>query len=463
MKSKKNSNRRDFQGYALISIMVIGAFAVMFLMALSSTLLTISRAQSVEKQKALLLNALDSGLDYALQKINTDPYAFNDGQVYSLSSENFPGEELLGDDLKTKLQFSVKTINSSDWSTINSFAALNSSMEVSTGNILKTSIRTSSWKVLEMTASKGVFSKSVRAILEPHLFPASNFNGSSSDSVVNTTKKSIFTAPVFADGNIEFRESSTSLDGTMQTNSDFSVVSDKTLALEENSTLKGKNFIPSNSSANATITGGEAQLSGTHDGVNIQNPVPISSSTENVMPSPLNYSGKQLPTDGSSLSGQYSYSGDSPLSMSLNVSPDSTAQIFIDPSSSVDLNTSSIVYTGTTSSLNLQIYYGGANELKITLADGKPLNATVYAPNAVVTLSGQGNSASFDGALVGKKVVFDNIANIKLNSDVSDIASSAALSNGFIYREISEGPLKGAKFFQYEPVTWQETSTKLVP
>ena len=51
------------KGYALVSIIVIGLFAILFMLALAGMLLSLARSEAVTKQKSNLLDAAEIGLD----------------------------------------------------------------------------------------------------------------------------------------------------------------------------------------------------------------------------------------------------------------------------------------------------------------------------------------------------------------------------------------------------------------
>lgn len=477
MKYRLRQRVHSKNGYALISTMIIGAFAVMFLMALASTLLSITRAQSVEKQKSLLLNALDSGLDYALQKINTEPYSFNAGQVYQLPSEYFPGEESVEDNLKTKLYFTVKPIPEGEWLNINSFSALYAMPPTpKIGNVENISMMTDDWKIVEMTAYKGIFSKSVRAVLKPTYDYSDSFNEPNMNESASLTRKSIFQKPLFADGTVSVAGNlPINVNGSIQTNSLVSLKPDTNIVLNSPSSMKSNGIVldSTNSAATATINNlGSIQFSDTvNPNISITPIAPskVAYNPESLMAVQQNGTGTVLestPSEAEPLSGIFQYNSAQPMNRSLNVSSDVPAQIYVGDSSTVNLDSSSITFDGTANSMNLQVYYGGTNDVTVNISNGIPFHGTIYAPNAKINVVGEdsdSNVSTFNGALVGNSISLSNVTTLNLNPAVSDTNSSAAYSSGLIYRVISSGLLKGKRFFQHQSVSWQELNTQLVP
>lgn len=188
--------RRDRKkGYALVSIIVIGVFAVMLLLALATTLISVMQSESVAKQKSGLLSAAETGLDYVLKDIKR---AIDAGETtYDLTDDNpsvlvsVPSNWI--DDSKITVNARVRKLDSFDRAQEKSFGLLWSPQldpveSVGTdfsdpvrGTINSTQNASIHKKIIEVTASKGVFSTSIRVVTEPVLNesapPSANFPG----------------------------------------------------------------------------------------------------------------------------------------------------------------------------------------------------------------------------------------------------------------------------------------------
>ncbi|MBZ0189652.1 MAG: hypothetical protein K8F91_25620, partial [Candidatus Obscuribacterales bacterium] len=66
----KPRTRRENNGYALIAVLSIGAFASIFLLSLVAMTDSLIRSDSMQKQKAVLLDAAETGLDFAINDLN---------------------------------------------------------------------------------------------------------------------------------------------------------------------------------------------------------------------------------------------------------------------------------------------------------------------------------------------------------------------------------------------------------
>ncbi|MBL8083737.1 MAG: hypothetical protein JNN26_14045 [Candidatus Obscuribacter sp.] len=158
---------------------------------------------------------------------------------------------------------------------------------------------------------------------------------------------------------------------------------------------------------------------------------------------------------------------------SINVSdtllqPDSSTpnRIFIDDSSinsgstrnAVSIDTS--IFRHEADPTSLQIWYDGSRDVEIRIPTNKSFAATVFAPNAKVTIKGKAlNQAGgeFIGAVTGREVVILNGVNLKLLSDpaFTDNAAGPAKNSGLSYSKGSS-PSDPPPPTGYRIVTWQE-------
>lgn len=190
MRARRTS--RKTEGYALVSIIVIGLFAIMLLLALGSMLVSIAQSEAVSKHKAGLLNAAETGLEYVLYDIkransaNEPTYDFGDDSPPV--TVNVPTSWLDDDQMTVKAR--VWKVGNEDLQKVEAFSLLWSpQLDPSQGDTSsfsepvrsKLGLAESEFfhtKVVEVTASRGVFSKSIRAIALPEsstLNPASSF------------------------------------------------------------------------------------------------------------------------------------------------------------------------------------------------------------------------------------------------------------------------------------------------
>lgn len=176
MRARRTS--RKTEGYALVSIIVIGLFAIMLLLALGSMLVSIAQSEAVSKHKAGLLNAAETGLEYVLYDIkransaNEPTYDFGDDSPPV--TVNVPTSWLDDDQMTVKAR--VWKVGNEDLQKVEAFSLLWSpQLDPSQGDTSsfsepvrsKLGLAESEFfhtKVVEVTASRGVFSKSIRAI-----------------------------------------------------------------------------------------------------------------------------------------------------------------------------------------------------------------------------------------------------------------------------------------------------------
>lgn len=201
--------KRSKSGYALVSIIVIGVFAVMFMLALAGMILSIVQSEAVSKQKSGLLDAAEVGLEYALKDLN-DAYLAGDPSLsqFDVTEGNpevtlsVPSTYILENGVSVKVK--VRKLSNAVRPTANSFALLYApqlepldgfSPSSTYASPTKSVIGSDYFRIVEATASKGIFSTSVRTVLSPELPQALSSHG----SVPNDQLTSIFpNAGIFA-------------------------------------------------------------------------------------------------------------------------------------------------------------------------------------------------------------------------------------------------------------------------
>lgn len=461
---KRHHERRDEKGYALLSIIVLSSFAMIFLLALSTVFISISRAEAVQNQKNLLIQAMDSGLDYSLQFLNNHPNSISaTPQEFDLPAENLPA---LSPPLTVRVRLSqLKNYGGSvDWNVVKDFSALNTLVETippSAAHVYSLENRKNSWVLCEMTASRGVFSKSARAILEPQLIPPAGIDFAGAGVTAPNTP--LFPQAVFANSllnisrSTEFKALESTSNPVLQTNQSTTIDAGITIRADivSNSVMGNEDNLPS---VLGQITSSEIpQFVNTS-----QAPITGVTSLETLAPSPTASVGNQIEFPPSAnvdlLSSSYSTSSlnlDGNNTVNLPLTPNSPTKIFVDSNSSNLVIDTKSLNNFSSNPGDFQVFYNGTSNLEIRITD-KSFSGLIYAPKANVTISG----GDFNGAVVGDVV---NINNNKMNlqTNVSSTTGSAGSKNidyGLVFGK--NGP--DVSYFGYQPVTWQEVSNKLV-
>lgn len=461
------------KGYALLSIMVIGLFAMTFLMSLAGILTSVARSEGVQRQKNILTNAADGAVDYIVNEMNTNASAFSGGGPFDLPILYLP-------DALTTVKFNLRTLTPAEWTQVKDISGVYSSQLVPSGAaapLPESLIKKDYWKVAEITAKRGVFEKNVRVIIQPQLILPPGMQGSGSGS---SSSSSLFTQPLFANGQFEINSPSTISKITSDTTGpDVTIQSNSSAKLASGSTINGNLTItnsgsPSSDVVTITAPGSPTNVSGTttangtiDDGLTttaVENqsapqgtlaPVPTSDASSSALPdnspdgssSPIDLSSGSFVT--SSLSGT---AGDRGYNSTDTTNP---TKIYIEGPSqdatAVDINSNLLPSVG--DSTNLQIYYAGTKNVNLHLTSD--FSGLIYAPNATVTIDG---ANIFNGALVGKVV---NIANPTVNLKTSISNSGTSGYSGVQYLMSTDGT--GVIFQGFQPITWQEVSERLVP
>lgn len=468
MRNLRKRIRATSKGYALISIIVISSFAMIFLMGLAAVFLSISRAEAVQNQKSLLVQAMDTGLDYAILNLNNHPVTTLP-QEFDLPVENLP---TLNPPITVRIRLTqLKSYAGGlDWNSVKEFSALNTMLETApSANFYSLEKRSESWVLCELTASRGVFSRSARSILEPQTLPIQGMDYAG----VGTTPPDapLFPSALFANSTLNISPTTptsfelgaldSALNPVLKTNNSTTLGPNTTVSADIES-----NNVTGDASSPATVIG---QITSQAPPQNVNTPTPpaIGTSQTTLAPSPTMSVGNQMEFPASSTvnlsSASYSTSTlnlDGTNTVNLPSSPSSPTKIFVDPNSgsNVNINSNSLSYGAGSTPLDFQVFYNGSRDLTVTVSPSRPFNGLLYAPNANVKIIGDGN---FNGAVVGNVV---DIQNSKVNLQTSVSTTSGTIGT----RNLNYGLLFGKSgsdmnIYGYQPVTWQEVSNKLVP
>ena len=179
MARMKHSVRTN-SGYALVSVMVLGVFAVIFMLAVAGMIISIMQSETVAKQKSNLLDAAEVGLDYALDNINQSIETGELSQFEILPNNmsltvplpsDYLDDSRISVNMRLKKLSSEDALNHLDWGLL----AVPQMEPVEANPRFANPIRggvgnptnDSAIRVLEVTATANKFSQSVRAVLTP--------------------------------------------------------------------------------------------------------------------------------------------------------------------------------------------------------------------------------------------------------------------------------------------------------
>lgn len=527
---KKQSRKKN--GYALITIIGIGAAAMLFLMAVADILVSILRSEAAEYQKSVLVNAIDSGFEYTVSQLNSslstgvpatiDVPAGETQIVFSLPTEYLADAD--------SVRIKVRKLTSSEWGVMSAYTMIyrpdmnpfKTAATATYNDPITTSYSQDYLRVVEITAKKGVFSKSARSIIFPTNVGSlpNDAQGNPAPIPVGSVPQPLFEEPLLAKGNLNLRANNGALDIQSNGTSPINVQSNQAATIYPNTNLNG-NLVVNNVQSGAPSTP-VVSLEGDPSSSNVQGRVVANSNVDTDFsatsgPTPLSGDNVQATLEGSprpagsdsfnspisssantsTSEGVYvpSDSSASPLtSLSvLNSSTSTNTQSFhtnylttddpSNPGSQVDpvvLDTNSpvskIYVDGNSADANavkidgtvlvnngdprnLQIYYDGTKPVEITVSSNKTFSATVYAPYSNVSISGTGN---FKGALVGKNVDINLNGKMNLLDNLRDFSNSTNgnlnRSSGMYYLANSSTGKQQQNLKAYRSLTWQELS-----
>ncbi|MCA9805559.1 MAG: hypothetical protein KC777_26495 [Cyanobacteria bacterium HKST-UBA02] len=523
---KQNARRES--GMALVSILSIGAFASLFLLALALSTDALLHSSKMVRHRALLLEAAEAGLDYAVNDLNqfelgrkplsaVDPpegsyenvttlpelyKPFTQGPLTVYIRVRKPSDEVL-DRMKTDSPLYSK--------------ALDPREQVAIDNV-------NHWRIVEVTASTGSLATSIRAYLQWQLsyssggnpyFPAPlvanslsiNGDNSSSGLIVQNYDPASYTNGTF--------DASQQIDGTsfkvkLQSNStvdlgnntmiwaDMAVTapSDSTdlaamASSNTNAMLLGK--LTSNtvvdrqsvSNPSGTIIATDNQpfpntstdnvwavaelFSGQpRSGTNLYPVEVLSTPASQTTTVPVSVSPLDSVIDSPTSAGKDVGSGNYRTPQidssegSLNFNSGETTKLFVTDSfnlaspkqSAVDIDSSKFVNNNDPTMV--QLFYNGTKDVNILLKPTQPFKGLVYAPNAKVSISGNGD---FIGAVVGDQVSLTNNGSINLISDISNNSNAPTYSTN----PTQVSSVADPNYRPYKVVLWQQLTGALVP
>jgi hypothetical protein len=552
-------NIRKDNGAALISVLVIGMFSIIFLLALAAIVTSAVRSTSANKWVEALRNAAEIGADYSINQFNsTYPCSLDPAPNAPPKTTDLPLSELQATGINggtptpgipnVTVKIKVTQIQAaSNWSYLQANSSIYSptldpnrstTSPWAKPQTIFSGTSTGGFRVVESTATNGVYSRTIRVILKARFDPQPN--GLGLPVIGSTTTQSYFNLPLFSNGaltiapqggplSVQGINSQNALEPSIYTVNpgkpsqytayNLNVTSNTLSSISTGATILGDLNVLSNASgsnpvaflpggnvggrlltngvqdstvnappgnnpggnvlANADIVNGSTSRSGlnnTNPAANIsaqQNsvaPTPESTSSMLSLPSLSNLSGSSTPIKP----GDWSTAGldtTGVLSSSPVVIKNASApvKIFVE-----DPGTGQAVYIDTSKlsiqssdARNLQIYYEGTKG--VTLNVGSNFNGLIYAPNAPVSIKGNG---TFNGAMIGGSInatmtgIMNLYTDLAINSKTppsagpgsnwspTDIQSAfnANQTSGLQYQLGPNGPVIQG----WQPVTWQE-------
>lgn len=552
---KQHRRSRKPRGFALLSLIVLGAFSLGLMMVIAQNIQSIYNSERARRYSSELRCAAESGVEFAIGELtsaalSTSSSALDPSIGQSARTTILPNTLVAGSSLGASnsgfvngltLTLTVRRYQNTPtdlgelkkWSSIYS-RQLDSSLSTATDfdHPAETNANDLMWRVVECKASLGGgVSRTVRVVLQPVFDIPANLIG----TVPNVSD--YFQHGAFGNNALSFDsnvnvELLKSLSESEISNKAFKlgIASNRFISIGDTSKIRANvsifNFGNGPTSSNVAVFGNSSQVNGilsVNNNPGLQNvwakPGPAPEQVgdpvsgrppDNVLASAeLNfdsgiglYTGTRsdpntspVVTDASqaqsgpppSQSGQdaqplpslgdvansnstlFSNTGDWSTS-SLSTSNMSTGsidvstrfastnsapvRIFVDDSgnpnsNSVDIDASKFIHSDSPTSL--QIWYSGTRNVSINAS--QDFAATIYAPNAQVSITGTG---SYLGAVTGKVVNFKNTGGIKLLSDLSSSSAGPTGNMGLVYAQ--DPTSLSALATGYRVVSWQELS-----
>lgn len=521
--------RHNENGFALVAVLGMGIFAIAVMFGLFPLVMNATKNESGMRYISELRAAADTGVDYAISQLNQSasaqlPCPIDPGAALKNVSV-MPVQYLANPNINVQIQ--VRRLSDMDWQQVRSFSCLYSA-QLDPANAtssdynspIRTTVTKDYWRIVEVTARRGMFGRSVRVILEPR-FDAPLLGGGPSP----TGYSPYFNSGLFANSSLVSNPANGSLvitggdptggayPLTLQTNQQATIGSGTNLFgnLQVTNNAKGAstpvavgpgvdgqteihglltlNSSGSNSSQGFHDTPGNAPANTGVDNVladaeiatgasarSAPNDVPITTDAGldqfGMAPTQANSSAVQLPDLGALAAANQSLGAGSYETGSLstagfsepvNLGAGSTNIYIVDGSSqsaAVDISSSNFVNSG--SATNLQIWYSGTRPVNLELSSGKNFNGIIYAPNATVSVSGDGG---FNGAINANKVSMSNTTGtpslpMRILTNLANVNGGQSSANPAfaVAKNGSREPLLQG----YRAVTWQESNTSFV-
>lgn len=355
----------------------------------------------------------------------------------------------------------------------------------------------SHWRVLEVTASRGQRYSSLRAILKPTISTnvyidnsllARNMSlGNPKDSTTfgSFSKASakykgesyqVYESTILSNGKVKIAEN-TNIIGNLQLSFPGSEDPSSGFSIGTGSQVNGQVFtnadtgeLPLTATPGDTPVGGDnvradADIdlsSGSTKRLGANKAIPIDASNTKIttsVPAPVPNapsSALQLPAFSSDVAtnldaGTYTTTGISTDGVTQPMVVNGPAEIYVEGSSGAEsaINVNAQFMQNSGPPANLKLLYNGTKDVNITIPSGKQMNAIIYAPNASVTISGEG---AYNGAVISDSLT--------AQSKSFNMMSPSSLQAAFGSRPNFGGdePPIG----KYKVIAWQQVRAKLV-
>ena len=195
VRSSTAASSRD-QGYALLTILVIGMSAITFLMTLASTMNAVFHEEGRRRNVEQLRVASEAGIDWAISQLNQAAQAGTVATIDVVPPQTAKTTTLPADYLHATMgsasnaaaianlnvNVTVKMVppppGSSAWTTISHFSSIYNpqldpanSVTTSWTHPASTNVTVDQWRILESTATTANATKTIRVILQPRHDP----------------------------------------------------------------------------------------------------------------------------------------------------------------------------------------------------------------------------------------------------------------------------------------------------
>jgi hypothetical protein len=220
----QSMNPRRKNGYALISIIVIGAFSLAFLLALASIVTSAVRAVSADKWAESLRDAAEVGIDYAVAKFNSEnpcsldpenPSGMKATLTTALTSQYLQSLPATSGIPNVQVSIAVTQIlDSSYFQTLRTSSSIYSAQLdpfntalaksaaptwLSPASAMPLNVTGGGYRIIESTATNGPYSRTIRVILKARFEPPPDGNPSPLlAGYASPSTGSYFNLPMFA-------------------------------------------------------------------------------------------------------------------------------------------------------------------------------------------------------------------------------------------------------------------------
>lgn len=502
-------------GMALISILTIGLASMLSLASFAYLVVLLTRSEGFQKQREFLFGAAETGVEYAINKIN---FATKNGvrsEIEPSEGESqkitelppiyaYPSEP--SSKTAVRVFIRVKELPANEVRNLAVISGiydpafdptLGPGQPLKFGSPRRSDFLKSYWKIIEVTASRGSYHSSIRAILRPTI-------GTSSPSATPILSNSILANSINIDGSnlgSDMKvDKSITVEGTTfpYKQYDATIISNGPLSIGKNteikanlqiafpsedaplnvatigdgSTIDGQLFTnSSNQNSLSELKGTSGENSAGSDKVLARADSPQTTTRQganNFSPidntaAPASYVPASIPNTPSNADVLPAFSNDNSTSLSgiyktptISNNTESIAvtgptEVFVEGTTgstrSVDINAQYFKNNG--SPTNLKIWYNGTKPIRVQIPNGSTFNGIVYAPNASVTVEGQG---TYNGAIAA------NALTSTVSKFVMMPTTDLENSLGFRQQPVSGEPPLG----KYQIVSWRQVRKRLI-